>query len=321
MTEVTFYVMLDLWATPDFERKEGFCLKKVIAAAGVVCGLISALCALLYKIYLYTDLRKFPSSNVDKMQKWLREVKSGDCYITSRDGLYLHGTAVKNSGKRWVILMHGYDSEGKNMAEYAEHFYKRGYSVLLPDQRGFGLSEGRQTTMGQKEQYDVLSWICFLNRNERPEQILLFGVSLGASTVLLAAGRSLPKNVAAVIEDCGYTSVYEEFKYNLKQLFRLPAFPFLTIIDLITRIKDGWSLHKDADCIRAVRRSNLPTLFIHGSADSFVPFYMQDELYESATCPKEKLVIYGAGHAESMSVDPELYWETIDRFLHKFCRS
>lgn len=188
----------------------------------------------------------------------------------------------------------------------------------MPDQRGFGLSEGRQTTMGQKEQYDILNWIRFLNRTEKPGQIILFGVSLGASTVLLTAGRSLPKNVTAVIEDCGYTSVYEEFKYNLKQLFRLPAFPFLPIVDSITRIKDGWSLRKDADCVRAVRRARIPILFIHGSADAFVPFYMQDELFEAATCPKEKLVIYGAGHAECMSVDPVLYWESVDRFLHKY---
>ncbi|MCM1334393.1 MAG: alpha/beta hydrolase [Bacteroides sp.] len=291
-------------------------MKKIIAAAGIVCGLISALCALLYKIYLYTDLRKFPPGNPDRAQKWLRKAQSGDCYITARDGLYLHGTIVKNGGDRWVILMHGYDSEGKDMAEYAEQFHKRGYNVLLPDQRGFGLSEGRKTTMGEKEQYDVVGWINFLNRRERPAQILLFGVSLGASTVLLASGRTLPKNVAAVIEDCGYTSVYAEFKYNLRQLFRLPAFPFLTVIDLITRLKDGWSLRNDADCIRAVRRSTLPTLFIHGSADTFVPFYMQDELFEAAACPKEKLVVYGAGHAQCVSADPELYWETVDRFLH-----
>lgn len=293
-------------------------LKKIIAAVGVVLGMVTALCALLYKIYLYTDIRKFPSGNVEKLQKWLRGVESRDCYITARDGLYLHGTAVRNSGRRWVILVHGYDSEGKNLSEYAEHFYRNGYSVLMPDQRGFGLSEGRQTTMGQKEQYDVLSWIRFLNRNERPERIVLFGVSLGASTVLLTAGRSLPKNITAVIEDCGYTSVYEEFKYNLQQLFRLPSFPFLPIVDMITRLKDGWSLRRDADCVRAVRRAEIPILFIHGSADTFVPFYMQDELFEAAACSKEKLVIYGAGHAECMEVDPELYWKTVDQFLHKY---
>lgn len=88
-------------------------MKKIIAAAGVFFGMITALCALLYKIYLYTDIRKFPSSNVEKMQKWLKSAESRDCYITSRDGLYLHGTAVRNSGNRWIILVHGYDSEGK----------------------------------------------------------------------------------------------------------------------------------------------------------------------------------------------------------------
>ncbi len=294
-------------------------MKGLVAAVSAVCGLIAALSAILYKIYLYTDLVKFPTQNTEKLRVWIKSAKSSDCYITARDGLYLHAAAVRNSGRRWAILMHGYDSEGKNLSEYAEHFHTLGYSVLLPDQRGFGCSEGKQTSMGQKEQYDVLDWIGYLNRNERPEQILLFGVSLGAATVLLASGRKLPKNVAAVIEDCGYTSVYEEFRHNMKQLFHLPAFPFLYIVDAITRVKDGWSLRRDADCVKAVRRSSVPTLFIHGSADTFVPFYMQDELFSAAACPKEKLVVYGAGHAECMSVDPALYWNTVDDFLRRYC--
>lgn len=293
-------------------------MKKIAALICAVCGIAAAVSALLYKIYLYTDLVKFPSQNTEKSRKWLRSVKCEDLYITSQDGLYLHASAVKSSGRLWAILVHGYDSEGRNLAEYAEHFHDLGYSVLMPDQRGFGYSEGKQTTMGHKEQFDLLDWIDYLNRCVKPEKIVLFGVSLGASTVLLASGRKLPENVTAVIEDCGYTSVYDEFRHNMKQLFRLPAFPFLPIVDMITRIKDGWSVCEDANCIKAVRRSSVPTLFIHGSADTFVPFYMQDELYDAASCPKEKLVIYGAMHAECMSVNPELYWKSVDDFLHKY---
>ena len=59
-------------------------------------------------------------------------------------------------------------------------------------------------------------------------------------------------------------------------------------------------------------------LFIHGAEDNFVPFSMVNELYNAATCPKEKLVIQGAGHANSCSVNSELYYQTIFRFIEKY---
>ena len=202
------------------------------------------------------------------------------------------------------------------MARYAEKFYAIGYNVLLIDQRGFGLSEGNLTTMGFKEQYDILGWIDYIISNNA-NKIILFGVSMGAATVMLAAGHKLPNNVKCIIEDCGYTSVYDEFKYNLRRMFGLPSFPFLNIVDKITKL-NGWSLINDVSCIKAVRKSNLPILFIHGSSDNFVPFYMHDELYEAAACEKDKLVIYGAGHAEAHLMDNKQYWTKIEMFINRY---
>ncbi len=292
-------------------------MKKILCFLALAGGFATAVSALFYKVFLYTDYKKFSSGNVAQKRKWLKNIDYEERYISARNGTILHGIAAKNSGSRWAVIMHGYDSEGKNMADCAEQFYARGFNVLLPDQRGYGLSEGRKTSMGEKEQYDLIEWIKRVIHDENASEVVLYGVSMGAATVMLTAGHKLPEQVIAVIEDCGYTSVYDEFKYNLKRMFHLPAFPILNIVDLLCRFRDGWSLKTGASCISAVKKSALPILFIHGSADEFVPFYMQDELYNAAACKKEKLVIYGAVHAQSAEIDPQLYWSTVFDFIER----
>ena len=292
-------------------------MKKLIIFIGIIASLVSAVSLVLCNVFLKTDKKKFPSKTPYEERKWLKNIAYKKHYIVSCDNKFLHGISVKNITNNWVIIVHGYDSEARNMACYAEKFYNMGYSVFMPDQRGFGLSEGNYTTMGYMEQYDIMKWIDYLNSNGA-EKIVLFGVSMGAATVMLTAGNKLPSNVKAVIEDCGYTSVYDEFRYNLKRMFKLPEFPFLHVAKIITIIRNGWNMKKDASCIEAVKKSKIPILFIHGSADNFVPFYMQEELYENAECVKEKMVIYGAAHAESHVFDSTTYWNKIAEFIKRY---
>lgn len=292
-------------------------MRKILCFLVLAGGFATAVSALFYKVFLYTDFKKFSSGDIAKKRKRLKNNEYEERYISAYDGTILHGIAAKNSGSRWAIIMHGYDSEGKNMSDCAEQFHAQGFNVLLPDQRGYGLSEGRRTSMGEKEHYDLIEWIKRIISDENASEIVLYGVSMGAATVMLTAGHKLPRQVCAVIEDCGYTSVYDEFKYNLKRMFHLPAFPILNIVDFLCRFRDGWSLKTGASCINAVKRAELPILFIHGSADEFVPFYMHDELYCAALCKKEKLVVYGAVHAQSAEVDPKLYWSTVFNFIEK----
>ncbi len=291
-------------------------MKKTIIAIGVLISLIIFITIILCDTFLKTDKRKFLSKNLKEERKWLSNVKYDNHYLASYDKKILHAISVKNVTNNWVIIVHGYDSEALNMGCYAENFYNMGYSVLIVDQRGFGLSEGNETSMGFKEKTDIRKWIDYLNRNGA-EKIILFGVSMGAATVMLVSGTNLPLNVYAVIEDCGYTSVYDEFRYNLKRMFRLPENPFMYIAEIYVKFRYGWKLNKYNSCKSAVSLCKIPILFIHGSADDFVPFYMHEELFESAVCEKEKLIIYGAGHAESHIINKELYWNTIEQFIKK----
>lgn len=169
--------------------------------------------------------------------------------------------------------------------------------------------------MGWPERRDVVRWCQQLIAEDPEAEIVLYGVSMGAATVMMASGEAdLPVQVRCVIEDCGYTSVWDEFSGQLKELFGLPPFPVLNAADLVCRIRAGYSI-TEASALRQVERSVTPTLFIHGEEDTFVPFWMLEELYQAASCEKEKLAVPGAAHAESAAVAPELYWPAVDAFL------
>ena len=128
---------------------------------------------------------------------------------------------------------------------------------------------------------------------------------------------NLPVNVIAAIEDCGFTSTWEMFSYQLKEMYNLPSRPFLDIANIVTQIRAGYSFGK-AEAIEQVKKSTTPTLFIHGDKDRFVPFKMLNQLYQSANCPKEKLVIKGAGHAQCEKIGGQVYWSKIDSFIRKY---
>lgn len=255
-------------------------------------------------------------------KKWM-VTKSGmrNVYTTSWDGLRLHRYEIRNKaeGNRYAILIHGYDSNGISMAEQAKYFYDLGYHVIVPELRGHGGSEGTYIGMGWHDRLDVLQIVEEIVSREKEAKIVLYGISMGAATVLMASGEPLPSNVVAVIEDCGYTSAWEEFEYQLHHLFSLPAVPLLYTTDWMTRHRAGYGF-SEASAIAQVRKSVTPTLFIHGTEDTFVPFSMLGRLYEACNAPKEKFVVEGAGHAQSMEKHPEAYKEELGRFLRKYGR-
>ncbi|WP_041610925.1 alpha/beta hydrolase [Treponema brennaborense] len=251
-------------------------------------------------------------------EEWLMS-EGENVFITAKDGLQLHGyfIAAKVPSDRYALAVHGYKMSAAAMAQYARHYYERGWNVLVPDQRSHGLSEGRYIGMGAPERYDMIEWIRYLTEKDSAARVVLHGVSMGAATVMLTTGEPLPANVRAAVEDCGYSSIDAEFTYQLKQSFNLPRFPLIPVTSLVTKLRAGY-FFGEGDCVRAVGRSVTPTLFIHGDADTFVPFAMLDQVYEAASCEKEKLVVPGAAHADSVDDAPDLYWAAVDSFLSKY---
>ncbi len=258
----------------------------------------------------------FAGTSEDK--NWFN-TNAKDLNITSDDGLNLHAYKIvnPNSNGKYMVVCHGYTSNAYQMARYIKQFYDMGFSVLAPDARAHGESEGKVRGMGYIERRDVIKWCNLLIDENKDVKIGLFGVSMGGATVMMTSGeKDLPVNVKVIVEDCGYSSVWDEFSMQMGEMLNLPTFPLLHTASITTKLRAGYSF-KEASSVEQLKNCKTPILFVHGSADNFVPFKMLDIVYDAATCEKQKLVIEGAGHAGSSMKDPETYWNTVEKFVNE----
>lgn len=242
--------------------------------------------------------------------------------IKSYDGLTLHGDLflAQTPTRRTAILFHGYTSCGINdCSNMAEYFMQRGYNALIVDQRSHGKSEGDYIGFGILDRHDCLKWINYIiERLGDMSKIVLYGVSMGASTVLMTSGfDELPENVKAIVADCAFTSPYDVFVHILKRDYHLPPHPIMDINDVMCRKKAGYGF-KDYSTLEAVKKAPCPILFIHGKEDLFVPTEMSVRNYEACTGEKQLLLVDNAGHAASLYENRELYYNTVNGFLDKY---
>lgn len=205
------------------------------------------------------------------------------------------GSAVApEDSHRWVIAVHGYTGGRQHMYAYGAYYAERGYNVLTPDLCAHGESEGRYIGMGWLDRKDILKWIGLILDRDNAAEIVLHGVSMGGGTVMMTAGEDLPENVVAVVNDCGYTSVWDVFSDELEYLFRLPDFPFLYTASAIAKLRAGYTFG-EASSLEQVKKAGVPMLFMHGSQDNFVHTEMVYRLYDACPTDKELFIAKGAG--------------------------
>lgn len=247
----------------------------------------------------------------DAMVAWMKEVRAmphEDFYITSFDGLKLHGRYYEYSpGAPIELMFHGYRGNGdRDLCGGVQRCFALGRSCLLVDQRASGASEGHVITFGIKEHRDCHSWIDFMVQHFGKEvKIILTGISMGASTVLMATGSSLPKQVKGVLADCGFSSAKAIICTVIRQM-KLPpkvAYPFVW---LGARIFGGFDLEELA-AVDAVKNAAVPVIFFHGENDVFVPAQMSKENFEACKSRKRLVTTPGAGHGLCYPVDPKGY--------------
>lgn len=247
---------------------------------------------------------------------WLKEHNARDVYIRSYDGLKLHGLWIPvKDPKGTVLLAHGYRST--MLVDFGlafAYYHTLGMNILVPQQRSHGESEGRYITFGVKECRDMLQWIKYHNENFGPQQLVLSGLSMGASTVLYMADMELPSNVKGIIADCGFTSPKAILDKVFRSVTHLPSGPALWAADLFARVFAGFALD-EKDTRRVLSRAKLPVLLIHGTDDDFVPCYMTQQGFEACTSQKNLLLVEGAGHGTSFLFDKQSYMEKILEFL------
>lgn len=327
------------------EKKTSF-IKRVFMITAGLCVLSALLTYCIGSYFVYyalvpskTDRRASISKAAQDKEPWHKkivqtqdaETKARDIWLktittqiakvslTARDGLTFYGHEFTQPVERktdcWIIAVHGYQSSEAFMQTRARHFYEMGYNVLTISLRAHKPSEGRYIGMGYTDKEDLKEWTQQLVRKYPQAKIIYYGVSMGGATVVLAAGSTPPENVVAVIDDCGYASVWDMFSLELKKRFNLPEFPVLHMARIMAMFQAGYDLKK-VEVQAYAEHIAIPILFLHTKNDDFVPAEMTERLFEAVPiADKEKIIFEHGSHAESAFAYPDLYYNTI----HAFC--
>jgi len=262
---------------------------------------------------------------VPDMKPWVDSLEHHgllrDTFISMPSGekahaLYVRGDTAKG---RTAIVVHGYkDTAVKYL--YLGRMYNRdlGFNVLLPDLHAHGLSDGDAIQMGWNDRNDVIKWMEVAERMFRDSvlksRMVVHGVSMGAATTMCVSGERLPSYVSCFVEDCGYTSVWDEFSVQIKEQFGLSDFPLMYSTSLLCQLCHGWSFG-EASPLRQVAKCDRPMLFIHGGGDTFVPTWMVYPLYNAKRGEKRLWVAPRSEHAKAFVDYPAEYCQRVAAFV------
>ncbi|MFV0380400.1 MAG: alpha/beta hydrolase [Anaerorhabdus sp.] len=287
--------------------------KKIEVAIAVAAGITitaattyCATCAYIFsKVFkrkkepLYLSFSNALSNKLDN-DKWFETVNKAKEWSLNEDDLLLHATSIVNEFEtnKWVINVHGYGFYGNQIKDVSRAYYDRGYNCLIPDLRAHGESEGKYSYLGSKEKEDILIWILWILKKDPNAEIVLHGTSIGANAILNAAGEKLPSNVVAIISDSAYSTLDSLLKFQIGQYLKLPLNILIPGIKFLLKNKMGMNIN-DGDTVLKVKSNEIPTLFIHGENDSFVPYDMVFELFYANSGVKDMISYQSSRHADA----------------------
>lgn len=245
-------------------------------------------------------------------REYIYSLNPEDLYINSFDNLKLHAIFINNNINKTIICVHGYKAKDGlyDFGMSAKFLNSLGYNLLFVDNRAHGLSQGKYIGFGVLDSIDVNSWVDYLVTNMNQETIILYGMSMGAATVMNAQNNK----VKAIIADCGFASGYDEVAYQIKKMYHLPPFPIIPISNVLLKLLAHYSL-KEKEAYKSIKNYKNNLLIIHGDKDHFVPTGDAYKIFDNATCHKKILIVPGASHAKSYLKDTKLYEQTIKEFL------
>jgi pimeloyl-ACP methyl ester carboxylesterase len=290
------------------------------------------ICYICYRMAYYAPPRKpvpegfidLPPGKVyepfyDQMTQWVlenRKLPRQHFVITSFDGLELHASYYEFApGAPLEIMFHGYRGNAeRDLPGGVQRCFACRRSALVVDQRCAGRSGGKTITFGIREHRDCLSWVDFALKHFGPDvKIILTGISMGAATVLMAAGEELPENVLGILADCGYSTPKAIMQKVIKDMGLPPklCWPF---VKWGAKIFGGFDPEENSP-MDAMTRCKRKVIFFHGEADGFVPCYMSREVYDA--CPTKKAIytVPGADHGLSYPADMEGYLTALREFF------
>ena len=254
-----------------------------------------------------------------QMVQWMKEVRAmafEECEITSHDGLRLYGKYYEYAPSAPIELMfHGYrGTSERDLCGGVQRCFSLGRSALIVDQRTSGKSGGHVISFGINEHKDCLRWVAFMRKRFGDDvKIYLTGISMGATTVLMAAGTPLPEQVIGVVADCGFTSAKAIIKKVIRQL-KLPAGLLYPFVRLGARLYGKFD-PEEYSAIEAMKTCRVPIVFVHGETDDFVPCRMSQENYSACRSEQKHLfTVPDTGHGLAYIIDPEGYKKALRTF-------
>ena len=305
-----------------------YILLGIILGIAIIVLTVSLIC---YLMAFYSPKRKQCNPEEYKFQleelyepyrqdmiKWMREARALNpetIKIKSYDGLTLVGKYYEyKKGAPIEILFHGYRGNGeRDLSGGIERCFAIERNAIIVDQRGAGESDGHTITFGIREHRDAIKWAEYASeRFGEDAKIILTGVSMGAATVLMAGGKELPKNVVCILADCGYSTPREIIMKTIKEM-KLPPKLMYPLVKLGARIFGGFNLDEYSP-IEATKSTKIPTIFIHGTNDDFVPYSMSEKMYQECTALKSLVPIEEAGHGLAYPVNKEKYLQALCDF-------
>ena len=236
--------------------------------------------------------------------------------ITSFDGLKLYGKYYEcKKGAPIELMFHGYRGTAqRDLAGGVQRCFKLNRNALIVDQRCSCKSEGHVITFGIKEHKDCLSWIDFMiNEFGNEVKIILTGISMGATTVLIAGGTKLPQNVIGILADCGFNSAKDIIKRVIKKT-HLPTKLAFFFVKMGAKMYGKFDI-EEITAEQALKKCTVPVIFFHGENDDFVPCEMSRKNFDACASKKKLVTVKGAGHGLSFLVSPQKYYEKLDDFF------
>ena len=237
--------------------------------------------------------------------------------IQNTEGKELSVLEIKNEhvSHSYMVVCHQYGGSPLSMEEYAKHFYDLGFNIILPYMRGHGESPYKNISFGWGDRFDIVEVVEYITKNDKQAKIALFGVSLGANAVTLAASEALPENVRLIIADSCYTSVEDLMSEHIKNQTPLSSLLVPKLISAFSKSKFGESL-KSADTIAKIGNIELPVMFINGENDTVVPSLVGKKLYENCEAEGvEEVIVENGNHGRNLTADKDDYWTNVDAFI------
>lgn len=250
---------------------------------------------------------------------WIASMPKTELEITAHDGITLGGILIEHPSPRATLIMfHGYRSAGENDFSCAASFYHSlGFNLLIVDQRTHARSGGKYIGFGVLERRDCQKWVYAVReRYSEKLPIIITGVSMGASTVLMASDLDMPKNLIAIIADCGFTSPKDIISTVIKNTYHIPPQIIMPGMNFWAKLLAKYSFDEVSTC-DTLKKVKVPVLFIHGRADDFVPCYMTERSFDACAGEKEVIYVENAGHGESYLTERERCESTLKAFVEK----